>query len=61
MINKSIVNDILYGVLSEDFVNRLWWDLKLPGLGGQTANEVWETDPARVLEYVQTYLDPSFT
>jgi hypothetical protein len=55
MINKGMVNEILNQFFSDDFVVRLWWGIKLPGLGNRTPNEVWETDPATVLEYVQNY------
>lgn len=54
MINKDQVNKVILQWWNERFVE-LWWDLKLPGLGNASPNEVWEKDPARVLEYVGGY------
>jgi len=50
----------LKGIVNDRFIE-LWWDLKIPGLGKQTPNEVYSIDPARLLEYVKSYSDPSFT
>lgn len=61
MITKQDVNSILYGVVKKDFADRLWWGLKLPGLGGKSPDEVWQTSPQTVLEYAKGYLDESFS
>jgi len=56
-MNKQTITDILKKHLqNEEFIN-LWWDLKLPGLGMASPNEVWERDPEIVLEYAQGYGD----
>jgi len=53
-MNKQAVTDDLKTLFNERFI-QLWWDLKLPGLGHASPNEVWERDPNEVLAYVESY------
>lgn len=59
MASKSEIEAILKGIVSERFIE-LWWDLKIPGLGMAKPKDVFESDPARLLEYVKTYREGSF-
>lgn len=59
-MSRAEIEKHLRGTVSDRFIE-LWWDLKIPGLGKQTPNEVYDTDPARLLEYVKSYSDGSFT
>jgi hypothetical protein len=55
-MSKQTVTDDLKKLFDEKFIN-LWWGLKLPGLGYDSPNEVWERDPEQVKEYVNTYFE----
>lgn len=60
MITKSDIEKQLKGIGSDRFIE-LWWDLKIPGLGMAKPKDVFDTDPDRLLEYVKTYSEPSFS
>lgn len=51
---RQEVEKQLNGIVSDRFIE-LWWDLKLPGLGNRTPTEVFDEDPARLLEYAKAY------
>lgn len=59
-MTKSDIEKHLKGIVSDRFIE-LWWDLKIPGLGMATPTQVYNEDPARLLEYAMGYNDPSFT
>lgn len=52
---KDEIDRILLDKLGNAEFVKLWWILKLPGLGKQKAAEVFKTDPQRVLDYVKAY------
>lgn len=60
MISKADIEKHLKGIITDRFIE-LWWDLKIPGLGMAKPKDVLDTDPNRLLEYVKTYSDPSFS
>lgn len=54
MITKSEIETYLNGIGTDRLIE-LWWDLRIPGLGGTTPTEVFASDPARLLEYTKRY------
>lgn len=63
IMNAPTLSEIeanLKPIVSERFIE-LWWDLRIPGLGGLTPKQMFESDPARLLEYTKSYSDPSFS
>lgn len=53
-MSKTDIDLELEKAFDPDFI-KLWWGLKLPGLGGKTPTEVWEEDPQIVFDYVDGY------
>lgn len=60
MISRADIEKQLKGI-GNDRLIELWWDLKIPGLGMAKPKDVFESDPARLLEYAKSYSDPSFS
>lgn len=60
MTIRDEINQIVGAVLHPEGVER-WWDTCIPALNLATPNELIEDEPERLLEYVKTYLDPSYT
>lgn len=54
MVNKSDVETELKAVFAERFVH-LWWNLRVPGLMGETPAELFAREPEVLLAYVQAY------
>lgn len=59
-MNKKDIEANLKGIVSERFIE-LWWDLKIPGLGMITPNEIYAVDPIALFDYTKEYSNPSFT
>lgn len=51
---KEEIDQELEKVFDPDFV-KLWWGLKLPGLGGISPRDKFEQDPQFVRNYVNGY------
>lgn len=59
MVSKREIESNLKGIVSDRFIE-LWWDLKIPGLGMITPNEIYAVDPIALLDYTKGYQSTSF-
>ena len=58
-MDKLIANIGLLTILRPEGIDK-WWSTEIPAFDGLTPTEMWELDPNKVMDLIDSYRDMSF-